>query len=598
MNRLLIFLLVISSSFAQKAPEDGRNNLACGFCKNNLKSLPKEVHFSVKITEQNDVIFELSHASYFDKIWTNPDMGLAIKLVPKSNYNCRELSAKKTEYWMNSLFLKEIKNKKKVVDNKVQINVGKVPVFLQKQDIEGNIAFLNANKICDYIYFIDLAVNNFSLLPMGFYTDEHHYKVEEKQTDSYLIFESKIPFEKNKTDFIETDLAQTLSFIEANKKNITKIVINSFASVEGDFDLNLNLFQNRSKSISSKIKENNVDTFVFEVNASENWEEFYQGIENTEFEYLKSKSESDIKLLLKNKEIQSKLETILKKSRTTNISIFGIRNDYSKAILDFNDAIQQNDIAKAKVLQEYLYASNKNPDEYLKKIEIPVKQEFKDLLNDEIIYKNDLKLLNDSKAVDLLHDLVLKNPDNLKLNYNETAFTLKLWFLNNESKQDEEKVLNMIRNLKSLGINDILYDRMMINFHIIRSFYRNKIEDFKEKDKSVALIAKKYKSLQLNNEDAVELAKFLVFFDLKQDAFNLIESKYNQSTPSENIVFYYLNLLFFESSIQNQSDIIQKAASINLKRFCHLFDSINNGGASFQLLENKNIQTEYCKVCK
>jgi hypothetical protein len=596
MLRITFFLLCFINVFAQKAPIDYSKKPICNQTIINVKTLPKEVHFAVKITENHNVILILSHASYYDKVWTNPNMGVAIKLVPKSMFACNTNSKK--VYWMPSLFLKEMNARKTILDKSLEINIGKVPTEYQSEELEGNIAFLLSGNICDNMYFANIDGNNFSLLPMGFYTNIHRASLKNLETLPDIVFESSIPFEKNKTDFNEADFESTKAFLNSNTTAITQIKINSYASVEGDFDLNLNLYQNRAKNILSKIKENTEKDFPIEINASENWTEFYDGIENTAFAYLKNKNQSEIKELLKNKSTQSKIDFILNKSRNTKILIYGKNTDYSKMIDAFNESIRKKEVARALSLQQQLFSENENPEKYSSKIEIPQLNIFADLLNDEILYKNELKLIDDKKSLQSFIELIKKDPKNIKFNYNAAVLSLKIWEAEINDKLAENNTLELIKNLKNLGLNPVLYDKLMINFHILRSYYRNEIEDFIEKDRSIDLISKKYKSLNLNENDDLALAKFMVYFDQKIIALDLVESRFKQNNANEELVFYYLNLLFFESQNQAYQKVIKKAASMNSKRFCHLFDSINEGGASFQLLENKMMKDEYCRICQ
>ena len=73
--------------------------------------------------------------------------------------------------------------------------------------------------------------------------------------------------------------------------NIRKINIKAYASVEGSLERNLKLQKQRASSIARSLQSFQKPTIAIEVSSSENWVEFLNDIEKTDFEYLKTLSE-------------------------------------------------------------------------------------------------------------------------------------------------------------------------------------------------------------------------------------------------------------------------------------------------------------------
>jgi hypothetical protein len=66
------------------------------------------------------------------------------------------------------------------------------------------------------------------------------------------------------------------------------------------------------------------------------------------------------------------------------------------------------------------------------------------------------------------------------------------------------------------------------------------------------------------------------------------------------LLFYYVNLMFFDKKSDSSFDFrkaVENAVSINEKRFCHFFGSIDKGGAGFSLFEKDHLRKFYCKYC-
>ncbi|MBP1650336.1 MAG: hypothetical protein H6Q26_493 [Bacteroidetes bacterium] len=74
----------------------------------------------------------------------------------------------------------------------------------------------------------------------------------------------------------------------------------------------------------------------------------------------------------------------------------------------------------------------------------------------------------------------------------------------------------------------------------------------------------------------------------------------NQLDASENIVFYFINLGFFNPTFYTNkffADAILNAVNLNRARFCQFFQPSDKGGASIQLLESDILRKYKCENC-
>ena len=84
-------------------------------------------------------------------------------------------------------------------------------------------------------------------------------------------------------------------------------------------------------------------------------------------------------------------------------------------------------------------------------------------------------------------------------------------------------------------------------------------------------------------------------------AVDLLEAKSRRIDIDEDLLFYYLNLTMINKQLTQDQDyrtVLLNAFNMNPERFCTLFNSIENGGVTFQLLEDEYLRTTYCESCQ
>ena len=191
-------------------------------------------------------------------------------------------------------------------------------------------------------------------------------------------------------------------------------------------------------------------------------------------------------------------------------------------------------------------------------------------------------------------------PNDGKGKYNLAALKIKLWrYKALEVKEADLKT--QITDLKKFGISTILIDRMLLNMHIIKAENQMQSRDYKNKDLSVAFIETTYKKIPLSDFDYLSLAQFFSYYANIDKAVVLLDKKSKQIDIDEDLLFYYLNLTLINKELMEKEDyrtILLNANTINPKRFCRMFDAIDKGGVTFQMLENDFLRGVYCEGCR
>jgi hypothetical protein len=142
---------------------------------------------------------------------------------------------------------------------------------------------------------------------------------------------------------------------------------------------------------------------------------------------------------------------------------------------------------------------------------------------------------------------------------------------------------------------------MQINFHIILSEYQMLKKNYAEKDKSVKYIQTNYSTLNLNDVDALNLARYFVGYSKYEWAESILNRYVTKVDVNEDLLFYYLNLTIIRPKMTASNQyraIMLNAININKERFCKLFYPFGAGGITFQLLQNEYLKKTYCENCQ
>jgi len=191
-------------------------------------------------------------------------------------------------------------------------------------------------------------------------------------------------------------------------------------------------------------------------------------------------------------------------------------------------------------------------------------------------------------------------PNNGEVKYNIVALKIKLWRY--QAIPIKEKQLKQtIKNLKKFGIAQPLINRMLVNYHIIKAEKSMRKRDYQVKDASVNFINKTYEKFDLSDFDYLSLAQFFSYYANTNLAVELLEEKVKSIDIDEDLLFYYLNLTLINEELTKDSDYrtaLLNAYNMNETRFCELFNAVDNGGVSFQLLANQYLRKTYCENCQ
>lgn len=595
----------------------GNNQQLCATFNQAFQNRPKETNFAIR-REVTNLYFETNDEQWFNNLFRNPQDGIAIDIVDKERYSCDDLSIVKQQMrgqLQKPIFSKQLKSTlKKIEDNKFRVLVGRIPDELKDRELEFNILFLADNSLCQYYVIYDLKAYAWDLLDMGIYLDSLTFNNKQisNNNDGYVlknkILKFSIPFEKNKSEYYPEDIKPLYDSLRLTDFNIKTINIKAYASVEGRLDRNIELQQQRAQSIAKALQTFQTPSIETIISSSENWVEFLNDIQGTPYQNLASLSKSAVKSKITG-DFSEELEPILKNHRKAIVElelekIDVYKNNTAEELLGkFKSALAVADVDEASKIQnaifERLNGKEISPD-FLRKMEIPKQDLFVHLINKQTSFNYYL----DERQVLITHnqlkELEKLAPKDARVKYNLVATKMKLWRYK-AIEVDANKFKTEINNLKNYGIDEVLINRMMINYHIILAENFMRARDFYNKDKSVSYINNNYKNLNLSNFDYLSLAQFFSYYGNTEMSAQLLTPKAKSIDIDEDLLFYYINLTIIDRSLTQTTDyrtIMLNAYNLNPERFCGLFDPYGQGGVTFQLLEDDFLRTTYCENCK
>ncbi|XMO87720.1 hypothetical protein AAFN75_05405 [Algibacter sp. AS12] len=622
-----LFLFVLFSFNAIKAQNtfdiqfpktESEQTQNCQSCYQLFRQKPKEVKFSIK-RENNNLYFETNDKKWFNLLFKNAGDGLAVDVVDKNRYSCDVESVENSQ--IKGKLLKPIYGSKlrsglkSNGENRFRVHVGRLSDADINKELEYNILFLSNKYLCQYYVIYNLESYQWELLDMGMFLDSLTYnfkQIKATAKEGYIIknktLKFKIPFEKNKAEYSQEDIKPIYDSLRLTDFNIKSINIKAYSSVEGSLERNIVLQEQRANSIVAALQSFQKPTIKTQVTSSENWVEFLNDIKGTKFTDLAKLKKNQVKAKLVGA-TSTEMEPILQYHRKAVLELELEKKDKYKTmspdelIAKFNASIKADKLDEAIEIQNSLFEKIRNKEtspDILKKMEIPRQDKFYKIFNKNSAFRYIMNVRQSLIVYNELLELEKLVPNNGEVKYNIAAIKIRLWRFR-ALEINETKLKNQISALKNYGIESSLISRMMVNFHIINAENLMRERDYDNKDKSVTFIKNNYKKFYLSDYDYLSLAQFFSYYANVDFAVELLDEKARTIDIDENLLFYYLNLTLVNKELTEDDDyrtILLNAINMNKERFCKLYNSVEDGGVTFQLLDDEYLRVTYCENCE
>lgn len=611
---LLLFMpsfLSAQENLKQIKNPGGKKTKKCRKYYDLYRKLPVEVRYTVRVVD-GQILFYFPNEEMFREIFDKKFDGFAIDIISRDQFNC-ERGAETANSWAHKgellppIFRKDI-NKRMVIDrrNNVLINYGPLPEKYDPLNVECNLILLQKKFHCGYHSFSNIDYNQWELLEMGLYRDSlpdtppAEFSLKEK-----IFFE--LAFEKNQHFFESSQMQPLYDSLHLSEYNVRSIDIKAFTSVEGDIENNVRLQNARASNIVEALQSYQKPEIAFSISASENWEDFFNDISKTQFQYLARYPQQKIKEELVKLEDSKEMNSILSAHRKVRIEIElerKVSKDHTsdEIMAFFGQAVKNGQIKDALYVQNMVFEqikSNRLPVELLGRLEVPNLSEYSSLTNNETVfaYENGFGFIGDHiRTFEELHGIL---PKSHKVQYNLAALKLKA-----SSKTtfgaNRKQILHLIKGL-SWKIEKELITRLKMNYHILNTDYLDQKGAYREKNKSLRQVYANYKKLKLSDEERLYLARFLAIYSQFNWAESLLVPRVFDANAAPELIDYYFRLTINDQRKINRPqyrELIESTLTSNKHIYCDLFLPTEQDGYSFQLLWNPMLADYYCESCE
>lgn len=631
MRLALLFLFISALTFSSSAQKvqgvknpGSKKSKKCAVCTDFLKTKPKEAVFKLDITDSNTVVFEFTDRDWFPVFFRTKKDGIAVDLITKDQFACDSKKNKLGVSGINEgIMLRPVYRDElyeRVIDRTetgFRIDVGKVPPHLQGREIEPRLILISKGYACHAEFYHDIPSYRWEILKMGMLADELVHR--DSLNSAFWAQDSSVldrwhmrfvyQFEKAKFDYSSEDLKPLYDSLNLSMFDITKILLQAYSSVDGPTEKNIMLQEKRANNIIKVLQDYQTYEFEKEVRAEENWTEFLRDVKKTKYAHLASLSKEAIKDSLTVDSIEFGLEPILSKHRKAVLDLVLKRKDTlnffnpDRLLVQLKDAVRDSMPSKAQDVQNAFYnkiIKGEFKADYADKIEFPEKPAYVPMENSMAVFNFFTDRWTLRKTLNTLIKLNRRMPDNGKVKYNLCVARLLLW---DQGKRDfdHRTFKEDIMHLYELKVDPKLVAKLMINYNILLSDYYFGIKHYELKDKSVKYIFSNYKSTNLNDYDALSLAKYLASYENIKWARTVLKSKVTREVVLEELIFYYINLSITNPTVARSGSfkpILERAYKMNSARLCKLFATRGKGGVTFQLLREEKLKKMYCELCE
>lgn len=411
-----------------------------------------------------------------------------------------------------------------------------------------------------------------------------------------------IPFERNKFDYKQADIAPFIDSLSEPKFIIQEIKITAYSSIEGDSVKNAELQQKRAASIVKVLEQQQSGTKIkYTVKQGNAWDIFRKQILLTNYYYLADSNQAYVRQRLNSDtSLLKKVEHLLDQERFATIEMrvaFDLKklSEEDYWIYRIQKALEKKDLKRALNNQTALiklYEQGKVKYEKFMALEIPNDKKYIAMLNNKYYYIKDIK-----EQLSKFEELRNLDPNNPIIKYNYLA--IKLNAVNNltaDARREELQILSsLFGQLTATAIPVKLYNTLRSRFHPI-------VNDNRKSKK-----AESYSNIKdLSKNSPVLESIFLADYYAEQKRFDLaaqiLFDHYNEISNDDAALCkeYCLRMLYYGKASKLEAfdklyyNVFKKLQATNPAVFCELFDQSK---VSFKFFENLHIKKLYCDAC-
>lgn len=567
--------------------------------------------------EGNYIYFQTDDLKEFKRIIKRDSKdGLAVDIIQREQYPCDGINRVDFELNNRGILSKPLYAKKIYANNiyeepesrkKLKIELAELPEDI-KGDYEMNLVLIKDKSFCKALpqaFLSNSGGEPFKDIKMLADTVTINSKVDfvpQAAEDEFII---RIPYVKGKNNFTFEEVKPYVNEINAPPYVITEANVAVFSSIEASSNQDMIQSHKRAEIIINAIQSTQTEPIKSDIITTNSWSLFQTDVIGTEFEPLAFMGLGDALQNIKQNNLYDKLEPIFEKHRFATIQLRADydlhgENEQEYVLFLFNKAIAKPDLPLSLSIQKFILKmvlSKKYDKNAIIEQRIPLESKFAGLMMNKLWLQLQAGIIDDDVFYKSVKELYVLDPTNPYIKFNWLACEVQT-----DGVGDDYEIYKRQSNIDKLynsSIGKSTLDALNLEYQFKVIAALDTLDQPSEKLFESLERIKNLVNLEVASwKNSLDLAKLFISHDDYKFATRLLEIFIEDTKVDEDLLFTYLSLCsiseikFFTSKFEQA---LVKASDINKKRYCELFDGKH---LSYRVLENPDVKTQYCKVCK
>ncbi|MEM0996097.1 MAG: hypothetical protein AAGN35_03410 [Bacteroidota bacterium] len=567
------------------------------------------IHLADYVVRQGDSLFlRYADLARLEAMFTKGKDGLAVDIVTQDQFPCDGPNRVHASPHHDGVLLPPVYKKKLFKANR-RAKQGKAYLFLglvppeMKGDLNYNLLVLQKKRVCKYSY--PLSPPTTELRPLRVVPAWETVPFSPLVRDQRRRLDFVVPFEKEKYEYQLEDVRPMLDSVEALGREITRIDIKAYASVEGSLELNRHLYTKRAESMYDAIQSQQKSRILLSQQAYENWTDFRVDILETRYARLLRYTHQQIKDSLRmNPRMLAELEPMLAPHRRAEIQIFLAESwmdtlSGKEALARYKRSMEMGLADSALFYQSMLIRSFDQGEllrEVLLRTEIPIRKGMSPLHANRF---NMAMQIGDPDYVnwylgkaDSIWDFAADCPG-LRALYMDWRIR-NLYQNPGSHKRLPFDYLQDLELIERDGYNTLLLNRMRFNYHLGAIKWNAMKGKTGAVGNSLKAIRGQYEKAQLDAEEFVELGKFFNLYSKTEWTMEMLERFARADDPEPELLFQFLQAAYLHAEKADTgllTALSHKAKQLDQRRMCSLYRT------NFQLARYDWLRPILCEAC-
>lgn len=565
---------------------------------------------SVRI-EGEDVYLYFHDLNFFKHVIENDNDGLAIDIVLREQLPC----GKENQFHISQVYDGEMqrpiykndiyRNNISTNPKKIHVKIGEVPKYLANKQWEANVIVINDNILCDYSVPANVPSDIFPLLNLKPY---HVIPAEEKyvprRTRIHDSIHVELYYERSDKRFHAFDDYEFYKLVNWGDyaKNIK---VDCFASVEGKKWHNLQLLEEREKSVSSLLEEYGIDRKRVQLSATENWKMMNEQTKRHNLHELNGMDEEAIRYYFRTHSSDF-YDSLLFEQRKTHIyalvdTTINVRSydDYrfvnqfkqegAMTDLPWNKLLYEDHILPGQPLSAHIFDSLYTYPELRTNLLAAGAIDYYNVSYDSLVLETFLEEVNK------------KDPEQV---FNYAHFLTHYWFAKFSRSHElmgvartitPDALLSMVNELSDTELDQGNLNRLRVNILLSGIHYYVTFDNWTHVNAYFDKIAELVKAEHFSAEEAMELALFCNHFYKFRQAIEILDPFYDNNSLNEDGIFILAataTLRRHELDPERYHQYMKSAKKANHPRYCTWLDT------EFQIQRDEYLKKDFCTECR